>query len=134
MDEGLPSPYAENILREMDLDGKVGLRSAPRTLLDEARQRTRGYPRALEALFALLSADRDTGLQDVLKETARLLPENVVEVLVGEAFSRLEPAAQRVMQGAGDLRPPRHSHRPGLPVAAVSARREQRAMGHQGRR
>ncbi len=134
VDEGLPSPYAENILREMDLDGKVGLRSAPRTLLDEARQRTRGYPRALEALFALLSADRDTGLQDVLKETARLLPENVVEVLVGEAFSRLEPAAQRVMQAlaiyARPVTPTALDYllQPYLPGVNSAP------MGHQGRR
>ena len=98
LDEGLPSPFAENILREMDVDGKVGLKSAPHSLLDEARRQTRGYPRALEALFAILSADRDTSLQDVLNETAKLFQENVVEVLVGEAFSRLEPEAQRVMQ------------------------------------
>ena len=26
LDEGLPSPFAENILREMDTDGKVGLK------------------------------------------------------------------------------------------------------------
>jgi tetratricopeptide (TPR) repeat protein len=98
LDEGLPSPYAENILREMDVDGKVGLKTAPDELLDQARQRTRGNPRALEALFAILSADRDTSLLDILDDTEGLLPENVVEVLVGEAFSRLERAAQMVMQ------------------------------------
>lgn len=98
LDEGLPSPYAENILREMDVDGKVGLKTAPDALLAETRERTRGYPRALEALFAILSADRDTSLQEILDNAARLLPENVVEVLVGEAFSRLDPVAQQVMQ------------------------------------
>ncbi|MDH3598738.1 MAG: tetratricopeptide repeat protein, partial [Candidatus Tectomicrobia bacterium] len=98
LDEGLDSPYAENILREMDVDGKVGLKTAPEEVLDEARQRTRGYPRALEALFAILSADRDTSLHEILAATETLLPENVVEVLVGEAFSRLDTAAQMVMQ------------------------------------
>jgi len=68
LDDGLASPYAENILREMDADGKVGLRDAPDALLYEARQRTRGYPRALEALFAILSADRDTTLREILDE------------------------------------------------------------------
>jgi len=58
----------------------------------------RGYPRALEALFAILSADRDTTLRDVLNDTANLLPEHVLHVLVGEAFSRLDPVAQKVMQ------------------------------------
>ncbi|HLL71018.1 MAG TPA: tetratricopeptide repeat protein [Pyrinomonadaceae bacterium] len=98
LDEGLVSPYAENILREMDADGKVGLKSAPDKLLNEARERTRGYPRALEALFAILSADRDTTLPELLSDTAHMLPDNVVRDLVGEAFSRLDPAAQQVMQ------------------------------------
>lgn len=98
LDEGLESPYAENILREMDADGKVGLKSAPAELLAEARVRTRGYPRALEALFAILSADRDTTLPEILSDTAHMLPDNVVKDLVGEAFSRLDPAAQQVMQ------------------------------------
>ncbi|MBL7091104.1 TIR domain-containing protein [Acidovorax sp.] len=98
LDEGLESPYAENILREMDVDGKVGLRDAPADLLDEARQRTLGYPRALEALFAILSADRYTTLREVLDDAERLLPEHVVEKLVGEAFNRLDPTAQRVME------------------------------------
>ncbi len=98
LDEGLGSPYAENILREMDADGKVGLKTAPDDLLSEARERTRGYPRALEALFAILSADRDTSLRDVLNDTEKILPENVVKDLVGEAFNRLDAAAQQVMQ------------------------------------
>jgi tetratricopeptide (TPR) repeat protein len=98
LDDGLGSPFAENILREMDRDGKVGLKRAPAALLDRARQRTRGYPRALEALFAILSADRYTGLNEILDKAEQYLPENVVEALVGEAFVRLDPTGQRVMQ------------------------------------
>ncbi len=98
LDKGLDTPYAENILRAMDRDGKVGLRDAPAETLKLARERTRGYPRALEALFAILSADRDTSLDEILNEASGLLPEKVVEVLVGEAFSRLDPLAQKVMQ------------------------------------
>jgi tetratricopeptide (TPR) repeat protein len=44
-----------------------------------------------------LSADRDTGLAELLAETERL-PENVVEALVGEAFQRLDGLTQQVMQ------------------------------------
>jgi len=98
LDTGLASPYAENVLRAMDADGTVRLKGAPDELLAEARERTRGYPRALEALFAILSADRHTTLREVLERAKALLPENVVEVLVGEAFSRLDPAARQVMQ------------------------------------
>ena len=89
--------YAEQVLRARDPDGRLGLKTAPDELLDEARQRTRGYPRALEALAAILAADRDTTLPELLAETAGL-PDNVVEVLVGQAFSRLDPLAQQVMQ------------------------------------
>ena len=98
LDEGLPSPFAENILREMDVDGKLGLKTASAELLNEARVSTRGYPRALEALFAILSADRDTSLAELLGDTQGLLPENVVRVLVGEAFCRLDLASQQVQQ------------------------------------
>lgn len=76
----------------------AGLRDAPEALLSEARERTRGNPRALEHLYGILSADRDTTLQEILNDTRRLLPEKVVEVLVGEAFNRLDIPAQRVMQ------------------------------------
>jgi CheY-like chemotaxis protein len=111
LDEGLPSPHAENLLRAMDMDGKVGLRTAPDALLDEARRRTRGFPRALEALFAILSADRNTSLEEVLADGGRTLPDNVVEALVGEAFSRLDLPSQRVMQALAVY---------GRPVTAVA--------------
>ncbi|MEJ7652481.1 MAG: hypothetical protein WKH64_03550, partial [Chloroflexia bacterium] len=64
LDEGLESPYAENILREMDADGKLGLKTAPDSLLDDAKRWTRGYPRALEALYAILSTDRSATLRN----------------------------------------------------------------------
>jgi tetratricopeptide (TPR) repeat protein len=98
LDEGLASPYAENILREMDPSGKLGLKAAPAALLDDARERTRGFPRALEALAGILAADRDTSLPELLEEIEKLQPGEVVEALVGEAFSRLDPLAQQVMQ------------------------------------
>ena len=112
LDEGLPSPFAENILRAQDPDGKLGLRDAPEALLATARERTQGYPRALEALAAILAADRSTTLEEVLADTERLLPEQVVEALVGEAFSRLDPLAQQVMQALAALAAP-------VPEAAV---------------
>lgn len=106
LDTGLEHPFAENILRVMDADGKIGLRDAPGDLLAEARERTRGYPRALEHLFGILSADRDTSLAEILDDTRQLLPERVMAVLVGEAFSRLDPTAQRVMQALAVYRYP----------------------------
>ena len=52
LDEGLPSPFAEQVLRARDPDGKLGIRDAPKELLTQAKDRTRGFPRALEALAA----------------------------------------------------------------------------------
>lgn len=112
LDRGLDSPYAENILRAMDADGKVGLRDAPDALLAEARERTRGNPRALEHLFGILSADRDTRLEDILAKTRRYLPEQIEKVLVGEAFGRLDPLARQVMQALAIYRYP-------VPAAAL---------------
>jgi tetratricopeptide (TPR) repeat protein len=110
-DRGLEQSFAANILRELDRDGRLGLKTAPDALLAEACERTRGYPRALEALAGILSADRDTSLAEILADTASVLPENVVDVLVGEAFNRLDPAAQQVMQALAVY---------GAPVPAVA--------------
>jgi tetratricopeptide (TPR) repeat protein len=98
LDAGLPTPFAQDILKEMDADGALGLRDAAPELLDLARQRTRGFPRALEALVAILNANRDTTLAEVLDLAAGVLPGRIVYVLVGEAFTRLDPLAQQVMQ------------------------------------
>lgn len=96
--EGLQSPFAENLLREMDKEDRIGLKSASQELLTQAQIHTQGYPRALEALFATLSADRDASLQDILKGAASRLPEAIVEALVGEAFKRLDSYYQKTMQ------------------------------------
>lgn len=98
LNKGLPSPFAENVLRAMDPHNTLGLRDAPDERLAEICQRTRGYPRALEALCGILESDFDTSLEDVLADTEKLLPDHVIDVLVGEAFSRLDATAQQVMQ------------------------------------
>lgn len=98
-DEGLDSPYAEEVLKAMDADGSLGLHK-PGAPLAAAREATRGYPRALEAIVGFLRTDRGTTLPDVLRELQQLHPnaDNVVHVLVGEAFNRLAPPAQAIMQ------------------------------------
>jgi len=98
LDEGLNSPYAENILREMDSDGALGLKNAPESILQKIRENTRGFPRALEAFYAVLASDRSTTLEELLSKIENTLPEYVVEKLVGEAFSRLDKNAQLVIQ------------------------------------
>jgi tetratricopeptide (TPR) repeat protein len=95
LDEGLKSPYAENILRAMDGDGHAGFRDASEQQVGKARELTRGFPRALESLFAIISVDRYTSIDELLSLE---LPDTVVESLVGEAFSRLDANSQKVMQ------------------------------------
>jgi tetratricopeptide (TPR) repeat protein len=99
LDQGLKSPYAENVLRAMDPGGTLGL-NAPDAPLAEAREATRGFPRALEAVVGILRTDRSTDLRGLLKELRQLSSkaEDVVRDLVGEAFNRLDPLAQEVMQ------------------------------------
>lgn len=112
-DQGLKSPYAENVLKEMDTGGTLGL-NAPDAPLAEARKATRGFPRALEAVVGILRADRSTDLRGLLKELRQLgsKAEDVVRDLVGEAFNRLDPLAQEVMQALAVY---------GAPVPAVAA-------------
>lgn len=111
LDEGLSPEDAAKLLRARDSDGKAGLRDAEPELLHAAGERTRGYPRALEALYTILTADRDTTLPEILADTGHLLPANVIEALVGEAFSRLDTTAQQVMHALAVY------NRPVLPTA-----------------
>ena len=98
LDEGLPVSEAVRVLKAMDSDGALGLRDASGELLAAACALTRGFPRALEALAAILTADRDASLPGLLTTAASVLPDQIVEALVGEAFNRLDPLGQQVMQ------------------------------------
>lgn len=98
VDAGLESPFAENMLQTMDTDGSLGLRQADKSLLQTAQMRTCGIPRALEALVAILMADREATLTELLAGAEGLPPEQIVDVLVGEAFSHLDHMTQRIIQ------------------------------------
>jgi tetratricopeptide (TPR) repeat protein len=112
LDAGLPSPFAEDILRALDADGSLGLKDARQEMLTRAQQRTAGYPRALEALAASLSTRREVTLAELLDDLDAVLPANVIEVLVGQAFAQLDSLAQQVMQALAVFGIP-------VPVAAV---------------
>ena len=99
LDKGLGSPDAETVLRELDDDGHLGLRGAPDELLDGLRRHTRGFPRALEAVKAILENGGGTLTpRDLLDRTRQLPEDQVVQVLVGEAYDLLDAPAQQVMQ------------------------------------
>ena len=68
LDEGLDSPHAEEMLLARDPDGLLGLQTASAELLGQARQHTHGYPRALEAVTAILAADQGTTLPELLDQ------------------------------------------------------------------
>ena len=98
LEEGLGSPDAQLVLRALDGDGHLGLRDASRELLDGLRQHTRGFPRALEAVKAILDGDDTLTPHDLLDHTRHLPEDQVVQVLVGEAYELLDAHAQQVMQ------------------------------------
>jgi tetratricopeptide (TPR) repeat protein len=99
LEKGLDSPDAQNVLRELDDDGHLGLRDADDELLDGLRRHTRGFPRALEAVKAILDGNPTTITPHDLLDRTRSLPEDqVVQVLVGEAYDLLDAPAKQVMQ------------------------------------
>jgi tetratricopeptide (TPR) repeat protein len=95
---GLEPRDARIVLRELDDDGRLGLRDAPDDLLDGLCRLTRGNPRALEAVKAILDGDDTLTPRDLLDRTRQLPGDRVVQVLVGEAYELLDGPAQRVMQ------------------------------------
>ena len=94
LEKGLGSPDAQTVLRELDDDGRLGLRDAPEELLDGLRRHTRGFPRALEAVKAILDGDDTLTPRDLLDRTRHLPEDQVVQVLVGEAYELLDAAAR----------------------------------------
>jgi tetratricopeptide (TPR) repeat protein/cellulose biosynthesis protein BcsQ len=98
LDKGLAPADADTVLRELDEDGTLGLRDAPDELLRDLCAHTRGFPRALEAVKAILDGDRTLTPRDLLDRTGDLPEDRVVEVLVGEAYQLLDPPARQVMQ------------------------------------
>ena len=98
LEDGLGSPDAQIVLRALDGDGRLGLREASEELLDGLCRQTRGFPRALEAVKAILDTDDTVTPRDLLDRTRQLPEDQVVQVLVGEAYDLLDAAAQQVMQ------------------------------------
>ncbi len=65
------------------------------TRCSAVRELTRGFPKALVALFTNLKTDPATSLEDLLELAATAPVDEIEYVLVGEAFSRLDQTAQR---------------------------------------
>jgi hypothetical protein len=97
LDAGLPTAEAITVLRHLDPTGEFGLKDAPEELLATAAELTRGLPRALEAVAAILAAG-EADLPELLTRAQDVVPDRIVEVLVADAYSQLDPLAQQVMQ------------------------------------
>jgi len=98
LEKGLDAPDAQKVLRELDDDGHLRLRDAPDELLNGLCAHTRGFPRALEAVKAILDGDPTLSPSDLLDRTRHLPEDRVVQVLVGEAYDLLDAAGKQVMQ------------------------------------
>lgn len=96
--EPLSATDADAMMRAVDPSNEAGLQEATAELLSQAYGLTRGNPRAIEALHALLLADSTITPPKLLEEMSTRLTGNPTEALVAEAFSRLNPLAEQVMQ------------------------------------
>ena len=104
LEEGLGSPDAQTVLRALDGDGQPWAARCPRGAARRAAAAHRGFPRALEAVKAILDGDRTLTPADLLDRTRHLPEDQVVQVLVGEAYDLLDAAAQQVMQALRSTR------------------------------
>ncbi|NLE46418.1 MAG: tetratricopeptide repeat protein, partial [Chloroflexi bacterium] len=95
--DGLEIPDAIGFLRQLDTEGRLGLRTASDDTLGRVQELTRGIPRALEFIAGILS-ENPTLSVDELVGREDLFGEEVVERLVAAGYHHLEENAQRVMQ------------------------------------
>jgi tetratricopeptide (TPR) repeat protein len=100
LEQGLPVPEAVALLRELDQEranGDLGLQDAPEPLLILAAEKTLGYPTALEAIFGILSENKQLSLSALLADDA-LFHKSVIRNLVQSALSLLDAHGHQVMQ------------------------------------
>lgn len=106
LDEGLGAQHSEGLVRALDPENEATMATATPEQLVEAYEVTRGNPRALELLAAAMAYDRSADLGEELRKLS-IQPENYVnEALVGDAYRRLDPTAQRVMQALASFGQP----------------------------
>jgi tetratricopeptide (TPR) repeat protein len=113
--EGLVSPYAEAVLKKLDFDGSTGFKNAKAKSLADVTHVTRGFPRALVAFYTVIKTDPGKEIEELTADLRRIsLPaEKITLVLVGEAFSRLLPLDQKVIQAVAIYGRP-------VPAAAIA--------------
>lgn len=95
--KGLPEDEAIALLRDLDPQGTLGLRDAPKDDLRRAARLTRGIPRALEILAGILHEDPTASLPRLLADEGAFGAE-VVERLVAAGYRRLGEDERQVME------------------------------------
>jgi tetratricopeptide (TPR) repeat protein len=98
LDEGLPERYARDLLREMDRDGRLGIRNATDDVLGSVSRRCQGIPRTLETLVATL-LQRPTWSLVTLLENEPFLA-RLIEDPARELFASLQSDQERLLMQA----------------------------------
>jgi tetratricopeptide (TPR) repeat protein len=112
LDAGLPLPDAVTLLRALDPEGRLGLRSASEVTLREVAQRCHGIPRTLETLVGTLRQRRTWTLERLVHDAAALA--QLTENPARELYESLSSDARCVMQVLAVYDRP-------VPAAAVQA-------------
>ena len=92
--EGLMEPFAEDMLREMDPDGSLGLKEAPNEKLARVCELTHGNPGVMWQLIGILRGKPRDYLDQLLKEEGK----PYIEELLGREFEHLESTDKFVFQ------------------------------------
>lgn len=95
---GLPLEHAIALLIDLDEDGQAHLREAPQEKLEMLVAKTRGFPRALEAVVGFLKNSSLSGLDELLRNNI-LFSKEVTQIIVQQAIIRLSPISLQVMEG-----------------------------------
>jgi tetratricopeptide (TPR) repeat protein len=119
LDDGLPPTDAVALLRELDPDGRLGIRSASEPTLREVARRCHGIPRTVETLVGTLRQRRTWTLARLLRDEATLahLTENPARELYGSLGSEERSVIQGLAVYDRPVPPAAVQHLvPGLPV------------------
>ena len=100
LDEGLPEKDGIQLLRDLDPQGKLGIKNAPEEMLREVVQQFYGIPRAFEIFAGLPAEKKRLTLHKIMKDekTFRSVKEKVLELLVGEQYNSLNENEKRGLE------------------------------------
>jgi tetratricopeptide (TPR) repeat protein len=118
--QGLSTADGVAMLRDMDPNGRLGIRELSDGELGRAVERLHGVPRALELLAGLFQGEWSRSLDDILEEFYH--QDNVIESLIRAAYQRLDLHERQIMEILAVLARP-------VPQVAVSFMMAQVAPG-----